>query len=463
MTEPESTAGMQPGVALLLTIIFILVAFTAVFFLYRGVRRERNRYISEKLKVKAMNKSAFDEMLTRKFRVAKKSTHFAVMLIKVLGGRDLYKSLGEKQYAAMITELQERFYAILPKGVKICPYEEDTFAIFMEEDLDVKAVSDLASFCLMEGKKPIVLVTKVKIAVELNVGIAIFDYSQGLSAEKFFANAKHALMSAEKNGANKFCVHSPESEFEDDQTAKYFRDVKSAIQNDEFLLHYQPIQSISGGEIVAFESLLRWNHKENGMLKANVFLPVLNQSGDIYRVGLDTFAKLCIAVNKYKQTHPQSAADIFSTNVSTRQMLLGSFPEELYRTAKKHHAEPADFCIEVSDFKTAAVVENIKKLKNYGFKVAVDGFNLSGSANTLSELQDIAPEWIKLPISFIKQCKDNFFARGMVDMLVRFSESDNVKIIATGLETEEEAEYAQELKINYGQGDYFGEETEELQ
>ena len=103
----------------------------------------------------------------------------------------------------------------------------------------------------------------------------------------------------------------------------------------------------------------------------------------------------------------------------------------------------------------------LKRLRELGFRVAVDGFNLEGSSDTLTELQVLSPEWIKLHISFIKQCKENFFDRGMVEMLVKFAAQQSIKLIVTGVETAEDAEAAKQLGIGYGQGNFFGNETKE--
>ena len=111
---------LNSGVAVFLAILFIILGGGLLFWLYLGIRRERNRYISEKLKTNAMDKAAFDEMLSRRFRVAKKNSHFSVMLIKIREGAELFRSLGEKQYDALLAELEDRLYAILPKATNIC-------------------------------------------------------------------------------------------------------------------------------------------------------------------------------------------------------------------------------------------------------------------------------------------------------------------------------------------------------
>ena len=458
----ENPVVLSDGVAVLLSIVFVLVFAALVVVLFFGIRRERNRYISEKLKTNVIGKPKFDEMLARKIKVAGKKTRFTVMLIRVLEGKDLLRSLGEKQYHAVLAELQERFYAVLPKGTAIAIYEDDTFAVCFDGDLDRKAVSDLAAFCLAEGGKTVSLITKIKVNVKLIIGAAIYGYAGKQTVEEFFANVNHALMLASAKGENNYVVHSPEVDFADDENVKFYKDIRKAIENGEFSLSYQPILSMDGA-LIAYESFLRWNHKEYGMMRANRFLPVLVQSGDIQRIGMDSFTQLCLTVNRYRsQNGTGSESVIFSMNFSTRQLLLPTFSDDLYRILKRHHLEVGDFCIEVSDLKTPAVLDNLKKLREKGFRVAVDGFNMDDSSNALNELQMLSPEWVKLPISFIKQSDTNFFARGIVDMLVRFAENAKIKLIATGIETEEEKKIARGLGIGYGQGKFIGEETENL-
>ena len=458
----DGAVGVSDGVAVLLSIVFIMVFAGLIVLLFFGIRRERNRYISEKLKTNNVGKPQFDEMLARKIKIAGKRTHFTVMLIRALNGKDLMRSLGEKQYYAVLAELQERFYAVLPKRSAVAVYEEDMIAACFDGDLDRKAVSDLAAFCLAEGGKPVSLITKVKVNVKLIVGAAIYKYNGKQTAEEFFANVTHALMLAEAKGENNYVVHSPEVDFADDENVKFYQDVRKAIENGEFSLSYQPILSMDG-KLFAYESFLRWNHAEYGVLRANRFLPVLVQSGDIQRIGMDSFTQLCLTVNRYRsQNGSGKDSVIFSMNFGTRQLLLPTFADDIYRVLKRHHLEVSDFCIEVSDFKTAAVLETLKKLRELGFRIAVDGFNLEDSSNALNELLTLAPEWVKLPISFIKETNTNFFAKGMVEMLVKFSESNNMKLIATGIETEEEKKTAADLGVGYGQGMLFGEEIETL-
>lgn len=455
----KAEIDMQPSVALLLTIVFIIVASAAIVLLYFGVRRERHRFIADKLKLSVMNKTSFDEMIARRVKVAKKNSHFSVMLVKIADARELAVSLGDKQYEALLVDLQERLYTVLPKNSKACVYEDDVIAVFIDEDLDGKALSDLAGFAIVECTKTFTLVTKVDVKINVYIGAVAYDHSLGLSADKFTGNAEEALKTAERSGENKYSVYSPEMDYSEDETYQYYRGMKNAIETNEYVLRYAPVYT-DENETAAFRSLLRWDHKEQGVIEGEKFLPALVQSGEIFKVGEKTFSQLCADINKYKQSAP-NAETVFTFYATERQMSTSNFPDEIYRLSKKFRVEPQNICIEIDAFTDKIVTENIKKFKGFAFKIAavVDTENAAGA---MGQMQDVSPDWIEIPADFIATCKENYFYKGIAEMIVKFAAENNATVVATDLGTEEELATARELGINRYQGKFVAEEKESL-
>ncbi len=453
-------AEMPSGVDIIIVIATVLIAMALVAFLYLRVMKERNRYLAEKMKLNSMDKKGFDEYLARKIRSAKKDSGFFLMFIKVWDGKGLLNSLGKTQYAAMLKELQERFYAVLVKDTRICLYKEDTFAIISEGRFNDDEIKELAEFCIDEGNKPVTFSTQIKVSVDLTVGGTVFDYAKKLTFGEFLSEAEQALLFAEKKGTNGFCLFSSETEFEDDKTVALYRDVKSGIERGEFTLHYQPIKSVKG-ETVAYESFLRWRHPEYGVLKAEKFLPVLIKSGYLNRVGAETFAELCLAVNKFKREVSAETSVKFSMNFNYVQMLLPSFADGLRREVKKRHLSESDFVMEISEFVSDAITENVEKLKKHGFCLAIDGFDMK-NADALKQLQNLSPDWVKLPMSFIRTSRSDVLSRGIIDVIVGYFDKGDVKIIATGVESKDDLELVKAVKIGFVQGNFIAEESESL-
>lgn len=451
----DDSINLQPGVAILLSVLIVLVAGAAIFFLFRGIRKERNRYISEKLKVRDLNKEKFDEIVHRRFASATKHTHFSVMAIILTNSEEIKNSFGGKQHQRILNELFDRFTSVLPKYSKVCLYDSDTVTVYLDEDLDRKALSDLCLYCINEGRKSIDLITKVKVYPKL--AIAAVSYGGANADEKSFKNNLiDAIDKAKSAGENKYSVFTSELADINSEEYKYYREIRSAIDAKEFSLYYQPIYNIKDDKLFAFESLLRWNHRTLGVLTPNKFLHIMEESGDINWVGKWAFEQLILSGIKYNSRHQDKA--IFSFNLSPKQLSDTSLAEDLAKLVKKHHASTGDYCLEVAEFalfdKVPEVSENLRRLKEYGFKLAIDDYGLEMS--TLKRLDNMQLDWVKLDKSFVEESQDDFLMGGVVGALVEFAEQKNLVIVAEGIEDKVVLEYVKGKGINFGQGYFIG-------
>ncbi|MFQ7034462.1 MAG: EAL domain-containing protein [Candidatus Borkfalkia sp.] len=449
-------AELKPGVAILLVVLFVLVAAAAMFFLYRGIRKDRNRYIADKLKIGELNKDSFDDLILRRFHSAGKNTHFSVFFIEINDAKNIRESFGEKQFAGAVNTLVERLYRILPKGSKVCLYEYDLLAVLVDEDLDKKALSDLASFCLLEGRKPVSLITRVRLELDLSIGVNSYNaFSANFNA--FKQNLELALAVSKRNGLNKYTIYSSEISNSESEEYKYYQEIKSAIEANEFTLYYQPVYDLKNNVIFAYESLLRWNHKTLGVLAPGKFLNILEQSGDINWVGAWAFEQLLIAQQRYKQKNPDKNVT-FSMNLSPKQLMNPNLTDDFRRVLKKYKVPANEVCMEIVEFamfdKMPEVHENIQKLVQCGFQIALDDFGLEMSS--LKRLENLQVNWVKLDRSFIDEAKDDLLIGGVANSLVGYAEKNDFRIIAEGIEDDVTLDFIKELSIPYGQGYYFG-------
>ena len=190
--------GLQDGVTIFLTILFALVAGAAIFFLYRGVRKDRSRYINSKLKTGDLDKDGFDEFLKKRFASANKNTKFTVFYIEVNDAKPLQESFGEKLFQSAMSTLQDRFYKLFPRGSRVCIYEYDAILVYTEEDMTKKEISDISAFCLVEGHKPIGNATRVKLELDLNMGVCSYN-AFSPDFDTFKQNLELALVAASTN------------------------------------------------------------------------------------------------------------------------------------------------------------------------------------------------------------------------------------------------------------------------
>ena len=453
-----ASGGLGPTWSPILTVVLITVTVLLIVLLYTRIMRERDRYLAEKMKATVIDKKSFDIVLAGKVREAKRGANFSLVLIKIIDGEGWKLSLGERQYAAVVAELRDRFSVITTGKVIACLYEENMFAVILDKGTASVDLSEAVKLCIDEGSKPITTITQGKISVKFAAGAAMFGTVKGQTADEFFAQVRHALSIAEMKGENTYQIDSTETVIEDDETVKMFRDVKKAAEQGDFSVYYQAIQN-EKGEIVAYEGLLKMVHPEYGALDAERFLPVLASSGYMIKVGDAAFTKMCLNANRFNRNRKDKNPTVFSMNFDSLQMTNQHFAEKLFHEVKKRHLVPQTFVVEVSEFDSLALMECIGKIKAYGFGIAFDGFTMT-KADTLDRLQLLSPDWIKLPVSFLKTCETDFFAKELVNVLMKYTEGRDVKIIATEVENEADAKCVKELKISYAQGNFIREETE---
>lgn len=449
--------NLQPGVAIFLVILVTVIFVVATFFLILGIRNERNRTIAEKYRIKELDHTTFNQMVAHAYSIADEDTHFTVMLLKITESEKLKSTLGEKQFNRILSTVKERLIHVIPHGSKICTYDGDRIAVFIEEDMDAKGITNLATMSIEEAKKPVVLLTRAKIQLHVNAGLASNDeFSK--TADELLQNIEIALANASGVGVDMYSVYSSELAERQSEEYRHYKEIKTAIEKQQFTLYYQPIYDLNQNKVIAYESLVRWNHPTLGVLTPDRFLPIMEQTGDVNWIGTWAFERMLKDQTAYIKAHPDNRNVIFSINLSPKQLMYPHLAEEFRKIYKNYRIPPQNICVEIVEFaifdKVPEVSSNIARLTQMGFKIAIDDFGLEMSS--LKLLENINFDWIKLARKFIEQAQDDFLIGGVVETLVGFSERKNCRIVAEGVEDDIILKYVKGLKIHYGQGYYFG-------
>lgn len=449
--------NLNTGVYVLLVVLFFALCIVGSVFLFFGIRRDRRRLIAEKYKIKELNRLGFDEMLKHKYDVATADTHFSVMLVRVDGMTDMKTSLGERQVKKITEMLRERIVRVIPHGSKICDYDEETLAVYIEEHMDNKGLTNIAMVTISECNKPVTLLTRAKLNINVNLGIASNNEFSS-DAVSLMQNTELAVVTAIKGGLNKFVIYSEELAETQTEEYKQYQEIKTAIAEHQFTLFFQPIYDVNKNKPIAYESLVRWQHPTLGVLTPFKFLPIMEQTGDINWIGTWAFDELLRIQTKHYKNHPEDSEMIFSLNLSPKQLMYPHLAEEFRKIYKRYKIPAKNICLEIVEFamfdKVPEVASNILKLTQMGFKIAVDDFGLEMSS--LKTLEDLQFEWVKLDRKFIEQAQDDFLIGGVVEALVGFAEKKNFLVVAEGVEDEVILDYIKGLKIGCGQGFYYG-------
>jgi EAL domain-containing protein (putative c-di-GMP-specific phosphodiesterase class I)/GGDEF domain-containing protein len=449
--------NLQPGVAIFLVALVVILCIVGIFLLQNGIRRDRNKLIAEKYKIKELDRDGFEEMLKHKYSTADENTHFTVFLLNLVDSENVKSSIGERQYKHLIETLRERLIRVIPHGSKICAFDEGKLIVFVEEDMDNIGITNVAAMCIAETVKPVTLLTKVKLNVKTDIGVASYNEFSP-NSEQLLQNVQLALSTAQKSGVNKFTIYSAELAEKQTDEYKQYQDIKTAIAQNQFVLYFQPIYDLDENKIISYEVLVRWQHPRLGILTPSHFLPLMEQSGDINWIGSWVFEEMLKIMTAHFKTHPEDSNLIFTFNLSPKQLMYPHLAEDLRKIYKKYKISAENICLEIVEFsifdKVPEVASNILKLRQMGFKIAIDDFGTEMSS--LKMLENVSCDYVKLDRKFVEQAQDDYLIDGVIETLVRFAEHKHLKIIAEGIEDEVILEYVKGLNIHIGQGYHFG-------
>lgn len=447
---------LNTGVAIFFCVLFILAAPIAIYFLYRGIRKDRVKFRESKLVGTELSKENMDEIVRRRFAGATSRTHFSLFWVVIADAVAVKKTFGELQYKNAVRVLMARIEKIFPQGTKLCQYSYDGILILTDETLGAQELESYAKFIIAECEKTVALAANLQLDFDVNIGIASYD-EFNRSYEQIWQNLELALVVAKRSGADQFVIHTSELNNRESDEYKYYQEIKEAIENNEFTLYYQPFVETDTLNIAGFETLLRWNHKTMGVLSPDKFLNILEQSGDINWVGLWAFEELLQRQLAWRQRSPEKKF-LLSMNLSPKQLMNERLADDIRRILRKYRVEPSSVVLEIVEFayfeKVPAVKSNIEKLSQNGFLIAID--NYGPEMNTLALLEEVKIDLIKLDRGFVSKAREDFLSNGLLTTLVQYAERKGTKILAEGIEDSEMLDYVKSMGIGLAQGYLFG-------
>lgn len=454
-----TTFAIDNNTALLFMGIFIVVALVMIVFMIRGVKRDRKKIMQSLATKDTMSPQIFEQLIARAYEKAGKKTKFTLYFLRLIDVPDIVSAFGKDVYDDAVDKLITRLENTFPWSVKTCKYAQDTIAIFTGEPMTVKEIKDHAEYMAYEAKKVHVMAANLRFAMNFNIGVnEKNEFSK--TPEEFWQNVTIALESAAKVGANTYAVYSAELTNRETEEYKFYQEIKRAIEEKEFELYYQPIVDIKTREPVAYESLLRWNHKTLGLLSPSKYLNIIEQSGDIIWVGIWAFEELVKQYVAMREKNPTKKI-ILAMNLSYKQLMSDTLINDFRRIAKKYHVTTDSFCFEINEIvnieRSDAFKNTVMKYRQAGFLIAVDSYGLE--SNSIALLEKIDIDVIKLDQDFLNRAENNFLLGNLMTMLYKYAEKKNAMLIEERIENEEQVKLAEKFGIPYGQGFYFGEPT----
>jgi EAL domain-containing protein (putative c-di-GMP-specific phosphodiesterase class I) len=236
-------------------------------------------------------------------------------------------------------------------------------------------------------------------------------------------------------------------------------DLRRAIEQEEFVVHYQPMVDLQTGERWGMEALVRWDHPERGLLEPSEFVPVAEESGLVIPMGEQILREACFRAKEWQVENPRIPPLVMSVNLSASQLSRLDLADTVERVLGETGLEGSRLTLDVTETvyakELAANAAILDRLRTLGVRFSIDDFGTGYSS--LSYLKRLPADAIKIDQSFVKGLGEDVEDTAIVRMIVELAHTLGLEIIAEGVETEEQATLLKEMGCDFAQGYHFSE------
>ena len=403
------------------------------------------------------NRALFRDRLEHAIaRTARTATRFAVLFIDLDDFKDVNDSLGHAAGDAMLRQMTSRLADEVREEDTVARLGGDEFAILLESIDDDEEVEAVATRIVASAREPFELGKSV-VSTGLSIGVAIAD-GTAASAEAVMRNADLALYEAKNLGKNRHALFAPAMHEQAVDRLQLSADLRDAIDDDQLVIHYQPIVELETDQIVGVEALVRWQHPHRGLLGPVQFIGLAEESGLIVPLGHQVLRRSLLTLAQWQRDLPQCADLTITVNLSARQVQEDTLVDEVRAALAESQIAPARLVLEITESMLlpgeGVTMERLRALADLGVRLFIDDFGTGYSS--LSYLQQLPVHGIKLAREFVTTLAPGALdsnGKNLVSTIRSIAETLGLSsIIAEGVETPEQRRALIELGYSYGQG-----------
>ncbi|MDF2959394.1 MAG: sensor diguanylate cyclase/phosphodiesterase [Paenibacillus sp.] len=293
-----------------------------------------------------------------------------------------------------------------------------------------------------------------EIFITPSLGISLFP-DDGKNAEALVHHADIAMYRAKEQGRNNYQFYANEMNEVISKRVQLEKRLRTALDNNEFILHYQPQIDLQTGKINGMEALIRWNQPEMGLISPVEFIPLAEETGLIVPIGEWVLRKAC-EQNVFWQKAGNPPMRV-SVNLSARQFLQKNLIEDVQQILLETGLEPKLLELEITEsmamHNEEYVIAKLNSLRNIGIQIAIDDFGTGYSS--LSYLKKLPINTLKIDKSFLFDIKNDTDNEEITSTIIAMARSMKLNVIAEGVETKEQLYFLQQRQCNEAQGYLF--------
>jgi len=400
------------------------------------------------------NRRMFIDRLDQEIKVShRKKQEFALIFLDLDNFKIINDSMGHSYGDVLLIEVGKRITHCVREADTVARIGGDEFTIILSDLSDLHNVESICHKILISLNKPY-YISEIPIYISASLGITISP-NDGNTTLDLLKNADQAMYLAKSLGRNRFCYFTASMQNKALNHLALMNDLRRAIRLDQLTVFYQPIVELRTGIIRKAEALLRWKHPLRGMVSPAEFIPLAEESGLIVEIGDWVFKE---TVQQIKKCKKQLGLDIqISVNKSPVQFRETTVQLDWLSYLTENELSGESIVIEITEGllmdNNTSTMERLSQFRAADIELSMDDFGTGYSS--LSYLKKFDLDYLKIDQSFTKNLSPGSVDMILSEAIITMAQKLGLRVIAEGIETQEQMQLLMDCGCDYGQGYYF--------
>ncbi|MEG3640981.1 EAL domain-containing protein [Magnetococcus sp. PR-3] len=400
------------------------------------------------------NRSLFNDRLQTELKRSQRSgCQVALLFIDLDRFKYVNDTLGHNIGDQLLQEVATRLSSSVRDSDTVARLGGDEFTVILPELHGPDGVARLAQG-MIDKLEERYFIEGHELFISASIGITVFPKDADNSLD-LIKNADVAMYRAKENGRGSYCFYTATMNEDAKQHHKIEQELRVAIEQKQFWIHYQPYVDQASGRITGVEALIRWKNSAGEMVYPDQFIPVAEDTGLIVPIGLWVLRSVMETIAEWEEEgHPDIT---FSVNVSARQFQEGHLAYQIKAALKETGIKPSNLMLEITESlmirDPSHTLNMLHEIKALGVRVALDDFGTGYSS--LGYLKQFPIDLLKIDRSFINGIANSKDDETMVSAIVNMAHSLGVRVIGEGIENDQQLQRVNAHECDFVQGFHY--------
>jgi diguanylate cyclase (GGDEF)-like protein/PAS domain S-box-containing protein len=377
---------------------------------------------------------------------------YAVLFLDLDRFKVINDSLGHSIGDLALVAVAQKLQSLVRADDLIARWGGDEFVILLKDADPVKAAINLAQRLVSDFQTPLSLPDR-EVVLGTSIGIVIGSPAYGDPAD-VLRDADIAMYQAKAQGRNRYALFDEGMHALALQRLGLENELRQAVDQSAWVVHYQPILSLPDKRVVSLEALVRWQHPQGKLLGPDCFIPLAEEMGLITAIDLWVLREVCRQIKQWQAIPGLNVAVNVAVNLSVRDLWNPSLADDIEQVLADNDLAGTALSLEITE---SMLIEDLEvttqllqRFQQQGVRISIDDFGTGYSS--LKYLHSLPVETLKIDGSFVNQMQESDRNLKIVETIITLGQHLDLKVIAEGIETEEQYTLLHQLGCDYGQG-----------